>query len=106
LLHNTENFHDVYVRSGLYRTLPLPGIPGIEAAGVIEEIGADVSGFAAGHRIAYVTGHYGAYASKRILPAALAVRLPPGISEQVAATVLLKGLTAEMLVGHLGWNVP
>ena len=54
------NFHDVYVRSGLYRTLPLPGIPGIEAAGLIEEIGAGVSGFAVGDRIAYVTGHYGA----------------------------------------------
>jgi NADPH2:quinone reductase len=92
------NFHDVYVRSGLYRTLPLPGIPGIEAAGVIEEIGTGVSGFAVGDCVAYVTGHYGAYTSERILPAALAVRLPSGISEQVAATVLLKGLTAEMLV--------
>jgi NADPH:quinone reductase len=92
------NFHDVYVRSGLYQTLSLPGIPGIEAAGVIEEIGAGVSGFAVGDRIAYVTGRYGAYASERILPAALAVRLPAGISEQAGATVLLKGLTAEMLV--------
>jgi NADPH2:quinone reductase len=92
------NFHDVYVRSGLYQTLPLPGVPGIEAAGVIEEIGVDVSTFAVGDRIAYVTGQYGAYASERILPARLAVRLPPNISEQVAATVLLKGLTAEMLV--------
>lgn len=91
------NFHDVYVRSGLYKTLPLPGIPGIEAAGVVEEAGPDVAGFAPGDRIAYVTGHYGAYASDRILPAALAVRLPPDISEQIAATVLLKGLTAEML---------
>jgi NADPH:quinone reductase len=92
------NFHDVYVRSGLYKTLPLPGVPGIEAAGVIEEIGPGVSGFAAGDRVAYVTGHYGAYASERILPEGLAVRLPPDVSEQVAATVLLKGLTAEMLV--------
>jgi NADPH2:quinone reductase len=92
------NFHDVYVRSGLYQTLPLPGIPGIEAAGVVEAVGSDVSDFAAGDRIAYVTGQYGAYASERILPAALAIRLPPEISEQTAATVLLKGLTAEMLV--------
>jgi NADPH2:quinone reductase len=92
------NFHDVYVRSGLYQTLPLPGIPGIEAAGVIEEIGPDTSSFTVGDRIAYVTGQYGAYASERILPAALAVRPPPGVSEQVAASVLLKGLTAEMLV--------
>lgn len=91
------NFHDVYVRSGLYQTLALPGIPGIEAAGVVEEVGPDVSGFAPGDRIAYVTGQYGAYASERLLPADLAVRLPPGMDERTAATALLKGLTAEML---------
>ena len=92
------NFHDVYVRSGLYRTLPLPGIPGIEAAGIVEEVGAGVSGFVAGDRIAYVTARYGAYASERLLPAELAVRLPPGVADDLAATVLLKGLTAEMLL--------
>jgi len=92
------NFHDVYVRSGLYRTLSLPGIPGIEAAGIVEEVGDGVSGFAAGDRVAYVTVGYGAYASDRLLPAELAVRLPQGISEDLAATVLLKGLTAEMLL--------
>jgi NADPH2:quinone reductase len=91
------NFHDCYVRSGLYQTLALPGIPGIEAAGVIEEIGAGVAGFAVGDRIAYVTGQYGAYASERLMPAAIALRLPEGVSEAVAATVLLKGLTTEML---------
>jgi len=91
------NFHDCYVRSGLYRTLDLPGIPGIEAAGMVEEVGAGVSGFFVGDRIAYVTGRYGAYASERLLPAALALRLPPGISDAVAAALLLKGLTAEML---------
>lgn len=92
------NFHDVYVRSGLYRTLPLPGIPGIEAAGIVEEVGDGVSGFAVGDRIAYVTSRYGAYASERLLPAELAVRLPAGIAEDLAATVLLKGLTVEMLL--------
>jgi NADPH2:quinone reductase len=92
------NFHDVYVRSGLYRTLDLPGIPGIEAAGVVEDVGPDVTGFSVGDRIAYVTGRYGAYASGRILPAELALHLPPGIDDRLAATVLLKGLTAEMLV--------
>ncbi len=92
------NFHDVYVRTGLYRTLALPGIPGIEAAGVVEAFGPDVTGFAVGDRIAYVTARYGAYASARILPADLAIRLPAGIDDRMAATVLLKGLTAEMLV--------
>jgi NADPH2:quinone reductase len=92
------NFHDVYVRSGLYRSLALPGIPGIEAAGVVDEVGPGVSSFAVGDRIAYVTAGYGAYASERILSADLAFRLPPAISDEVAATALLRGLTADMLV--------
>ena len=53
------NFHDIYVRSGLYQTLPLPGIPGIEAAGIVEEVGEGVQGFVVGDRIAYVTARYG-----------------------------------------------
>ncbi|GGC41115.1 quinone oxidoreductase [Siccirubricoccus deserti] len=92
------NFHDCYVRSGLYRTLPLPGVPGIEAVGVVEETGIGVTGFAPGDRVAYVTGGYGAYASERLLPARLALKLPAGMPDLLAATVLLKGLTAEMLL--------
>lgn len=92
------NFHDCYVRSGLYRTLPLPGVPGIEAAGVVEGIGPGVAGFAPGDRVAYVTGGYGAYASHRVIPAAIALRRPDGVSDALAASVLLKGLTAEMLL--------
>ena len=92
------NFHDCYVRSGLYRTLPLPGVPGLEAAGVVEAIGPGVAGFAPGDRVAYVTGGYGAYASHRVIPAAIALRLPDGVSDALAASVLLKGLTAEMLL--------
>ncbi len=92
------NFHDCYVRSGLYRTLDLPGVPGIEAAGIVEEVGPDVSGFAVGERVGYVTGAYGAYASERVLPAAVALKLPEGLDDVLAATVLLKGLTAEMLL--------
>src|SRR5690606_31413981 len=78
------NFHDVYVRSGLYKTLKLPGIPGIEAAGVVEAIGPQVTGFSAGDSIAYITNHYGAYASERTLPARLAIRWPVGIEYDVA----------------------
>src|SRR3712207_4381105 len=70
------NFHDCYVRSGLYRTLALPGIPGIEAAGDVEEVGPGVAGFAPGDRVAYITSRYGCYASERRLPAALALKLP------------------------------
>src|ERR1700712_2110900 len=62
------NFHDCYVRSGLYSTLTLPGIPGLEAVGVIEEIGPDVHGFALGERIGWMSPTYGGYASRRVLP--------------------------------------
>ena len=70
------NFHDCYVRSGLYKTLALPGIPGIEGAGVVEAVGEGVAGFAPGDRVAYMTNRYGGYASHRLLPAALALKLP------------------------------
>jgi len=92
------NFHDVYVRSGLYRTLALPGTPGIEGVGIVEAVGPDVVGFAVGDRIGYVSGQYGAYASERILPARAALHLPDSMDDRLAATILLKGLTAEMLV--------
>lgn len=92
------NYHDVYVRSGLYRTLPLPGVPGIEAVGVVTATGPETAGFAVGDRIGYITGQYGAYASARVLPARWAVPLPEAIDDRLAATVLLKGLTAAMLV--------
>ena len=91
------NFHDCYVRSGLYRTLALPSVPGIEAAGVVEEIGPGVAGFAPGDRVAYVDPGYGDYFSARLLPARLAVKLPDVVSDQEAAAVLVKGLTAELL---------
>jgi len=92
------NYHDVYVRTGLYQTLALPGIPGIEAVGVVTATGPETEGFAVGNRIGYITGQYGAYASARVLPARLAVPVPEAIDDRLAATVLLKGLTAAMLV--------
>ncbi len=92
------NYHDAYVRSGLYKTLPLPGIPGIEAAGVVEAVGKDVRDFKPGDRVAYVTRQYGAYSERRTLDANLLVSLPDAISDTMAASSLLKGLTAQMLV--------
>ncbi|MGH1417948.1 MAG: quinone oxidoreductase family protein [Hyphomicrobiaceae bacterium] len=92
------NFHDIYVRSGLYKTLALPGIPGVEAAGIVEEVGDVVSGVSVGDRVGYVTGSYGAYASERRLPAELAIKLPDGVDELTAAASLLKGLTVDMLI--------
>ncbi|MDB5956764.1 quinone oxidoreductase [Ramlibacter sp.] len=92
------NFHDVYVRTGQYRTLTPPGIPGIEAVGVIEQVGTGVDGLRVGDRVGYVTRAYGCYASERLLPARIAVPLPPHVDDRTAASVLLKGLTVEMLV--------
>jgi NADPH2:quinone reductase len=92
------NFHDIYVRSGLYRTLQLPGIPGVEAAGVVEEVGPGVTEFAVGDRIAYTTPRYGGYADARVIAAADAVRLPASISDRLAAAMMVKGLTANLLL--------
>jgi NADPH2:quinone reductase len=92
------NFHDIYVRSGLYKTLTLPGTPGIEGVGIVEEVGEGVSGFKVGERIGYVTRSYGCYATSRILPASIAVKLPASVDDLTVASTLLKGLTVEMLV--------
>lgn len=92
------NYHDVYVRSGLYQTLPLPGVPGIEAVGLVEAVGSDVSAFAPGDRVGYVSGAYGCYAAARNLDADLAVRLPESASDVQWAATLMKAFTACMLL--------
>ena len=92
------NFHDCYVRSGLYRTLPLPGTPGLEACGVVEAVGDGVTGFTAGDRVAYATEQYGAYAQMRCLAASLAVKVPDAVTDQAAASLMVKGLTAAVLL--------
>lgn len=91
------NFHDVYVRSGEYRTLGLPGIPGLEGAGTVEAVGEGVSDFAPGDRVVYMDRAYGGYARERVLDAALAVPLPDGVAFDVAAAWFLRGLTALVL---------
>jgi NADPH2:quinone reductase len=92
------NFHDIYVRSGLYRTLALPGIPGVEAAGIVEEIGPEVVGFLPGDRVAYTTAQYGAYAQERLIAAKDAIVLPDSVSDRLAAAIMVKGMTAQLLV--------
>ena len=91
------NYHDIYVRSGLYRTLALPGIPGLEGVGVVEKVGPGSEPFSPGDRIAYLYPGYGAYASHRLLPADAAIPLPDGIDPLLACGILLKGLTAGVL---------
>lgn len=95
------NYHDVYVRSGLYRTLPLPGVPGIEAIGFVEQVGSDVTRFSPGDRIGYITGQYGCYAEARNLDAALAVKIPEPLTDVQAAASLMKAFTVAMLVHHV-----
>lgn len=91
------NYMDVYQRSGSY-PLQLPSGIGLEAAGVVEAIGPDVTGLAAGDRVAYGGGPIGAYAERRIMPAARLVRIPDGVTDEQAAAVLMKGMTAEYLL--------
>jgi NADPH:quinone reductase len=95
------NFHDIYVRSGAYKTLSLPGIPGLEAVGTVEAIGAVVTLFAPGDRVAYISRNYGAYARLRVIDEALAVPFPRGLDDALAAAWFLKGLTAQALVDEI-----
>ena len=92
------HFHDCYVRSGLYKTLNLPGIPGLEAVGVIEEVGKGVSNFKPGDRIGYITSGYGAYASHRVLDKKLAFKIPEFISDELIATNFSRAITVQMLI--------
>jgi len=91
------NYIDVYDRTGLYPA-PFPLTLGREAAGVVESVGPGVRGFRPGDRVAYVLGAPGAYTSFRNVPANRLVPLPAGISDAMAATLMLKGLTAWYLL--------
>jgi len=91
------NFIDTYHRSGLY-PLALPAVIGAEAAGVVEAVGPGTGSLATGDRVAYAGLPPGAYAARRNMPAERLVKLPPGITDEVAAAVMLKGLTAWYLL--------
>lgn len=91
------NYIDVYDRTGLYPA-PLPLTLGREAAGVVEAVGSGVRGLRAGQRVAYVAPAPGAYATVRNVPARLLVPLPETLSDAVAASLMLKGLTAWYLL--------
>ena len=74
------NFIDTYHRTGLY-PLPLPFVPGLEAAGVVEALGEGVTNLATGDRVAYGAGPLGAYCEARLMPAERLVRIPPGVDD-------------------------
>jgi NADPH2:quinone reductase len=92
------NYIDIYYRKGIYKAPQLPFVPGQEASGIVEEVGADVTSFRLGDRIAYATQPLGAYAEIRVLPALKLTKLPDAIDFPVAAAMMLKGMTARYLL--------
>ena len=92
------NFADIYAREGVggYR-FELPFVPGMEGAGTVTAVGEGVTGLAVGDRVAWAGGR-GGYAEQIVLPADRAIPVPAGISLQVAAAVILQGMTAHYLV--------
>jgi len=91
------NFIDVYHRSGLY-PMPMPLQLGMEAAGIIEAVGAGVSHLQVGDRAAYASTPPGSYCALRVMPAKCVCKLPDGISFETGAAMMLKGLTAQYLL--------
>ena len=97
------NFIDIYQRSGLY-PMPLPFTPGGEMCGEIEAVGAGVSGFKIGDRVATGTAGSGCYAEIRNIDAGKLVKVPREISDDTAAAMMLKGMTVQFLIRQV-YNV-
>jgi NADPH2:quinone reductase len=93
------NYMDVYQRDGHY-PLQLPAVLGIEAAGVVMDVGEGVGDVAKGDRVAYGGGPAGAYSTARNIPANRLIRIPPEVPDDVAAAVLMKGMTVEYLLNR------
>ncbi|NCN96103.1 MAG: quinone oxidoreductase [Rhodoferax sp.] len=91
------NFIDVYQRSGLY-PMTLPQTLGMEAAGVVEAVGAGVTHLQVGDRAAYASQPPGSYCERRVMPAKCVCKLPDAISFETGAAMMLKGLTAQYLL--------
>jgi NADPH2:quinone reductase len=91
------NFIDIYHRTGFYPQPSLPFIPGSEAAGVIAAVGPGVRDLKVGRHVAYA-GVTGAYAEERLIAADRVVKIPKGISDETAAAIMLKGMTAQYLL--------
>ena len=101
------NFIDIYLRRGwIPEMLPVsdtvPGVPGMEAAGTVLDVGRNVSSLLPGDRVAYLGPVPGAYCGVRCVPAEWVVRLPAAVEDDTAAALLLKGITADFLVRDLG----
>ena len=94
------NYVDIYHRTGLYPLKSLPATLGVEGAGVIEALGPGVYGLTIGQRVAYA-GEVGSYATQRNLAADRVILLPESVADDLAAAVMLKGITAHMLLTHV-----
>jgi NADPH2:quinone reductase len=92
------NFIDVYQRLGRYPVAAYPSSIGSEGVGVVEAVGSGVKTLRAGQRVGYAMRTAGAYAEQRIVPAAMTVPLPDDVPDEVAAVLMLKGMTAEYLL--------
>ena len=90
------NFIDIYFRTGRY-PLPLPNGLGSDAVGVVEAVGPGVTDIKVGDRVGYLIGPQGAYSEVRVMPAEVLIPLPEGISDRTAATLMMKGMTAQYL---------
>src|SRR4249919_581471 len=90
------NYIDVYFRTGRY-PLPLPNGLGSDAVGVVEAVGEGVTDIRVGDRVGYLLGPQGAYADFRVIPADVLIPLPEGIADRTAATLMMKGMTAQYL---------
>jgi NADPH:quinone reductase len=91
------NFIDTYHRTGLYK-IALPSVLGREGAGVVEAVASDVHDISVGDHVAYASSPIGAYSEVRLMPANRVVKIPANVSDQQAASIMLKGMTAQYLV--------
>jgi NADPH2:quinone reductase len=96
------NFMDVYFREGKYKA-PIPFIPGGEGAGRVESLGSGVTDFSVGDAVAWI-GSTGSYAEKAVVPADRLVRVPAGVDSQIAAALMIQGVTAYYL-SHLTFEL-
>lgn len=99
------NFIDTYFRTGLYPAPQMPFVPGNEAAGEVVSVGPNVTEFKPGDRVAYIAG-LGCYAEQRVVAVNSVVALPEAVSFEAAASMMLKGLTAEYLLHRTHKVVP
>jgi NADPH:quinone reductase len=92
------NYRDVLMRRGIHAVKGFPSAIGLESAGVIDAVGPEVDGFSVGDSVAYAGMPEGSYAEFRIVPAARVIPLPAGIDERTAAAMMIRGMTARMLL--------